>query len=302
MVLALVAAAAQGCLPLLLGSAKTMPPGDLSLALAGSGRTSRVPAGIEHAGPAAGIVEFRGGLPPGRLEAGWTIQVPWNMMWDLKGQLLEEALWWPAVAARLSLGLVQPSYGGELLATRTLGPVAVTLMGGRSRLYERLWRTNRGPFSVESESMVKSVWAWGGGADWRISPIHHVFLEAVVWNPDHEMETAKTGKVYGVRESPGVAVTAGLRIRWHLEPARAHDPGALTALRGFVLSDPTPDSFEVGQPGIYRATVLLDTRTRYVADGKPADATGLVRGRAVLIQGMAMPRPSTFLAHTIELQ
>lgn len=300
--LALAGLGLAGCLPLLIGNARTMSPGDLSLALAGSGRTTRLPAGIEQAGPAAGLVEFRGGLPPGRLEAGWTVQVPWTMMWDLKGQLLLEQPLVPALALRVDLGLVQPAYGAALLATKTFGPVMVTLTGGRSRIYERLWRTGKGPFTADSESYVKSVWAWGGGANWQISPIHHVFLEAVAWDPDHAKETPKSGRPWGVNESTSLAVTAGLRIRWHLAAPPARNAGSLTVLRGYVLTDPTSDAFEVGQPGIYRATVLLDTRTQYSADGKPAEASGLVRGRAVLIQGMAMPRPSTFLAHLIELQ
>lgn len=298
----LMAGALSGCLPLLLGSARTMSPGDVSLALAGSGRSASLPAGVTQAGPATGLVELRGGLPPGRLEAGFTLQIPWTMMWDFKVQVLEESLLLPAVAGRLELGLVQPDYGGELLVTKTAGPVGVTLMGGRNRTYERLWRTGTGSFSNTSESFVKSVWTLGAGLDYRWSALTHLFLEIVSWNPDNQKESPKTGPAFGVDERPSLAISAGARIGWHLAPRRAPDHGAVTALRGFVLDDPTADAFEVGQPGIFHATVLLDTQTQFIADGKPVDRSALVRGRAVLIQGLAMPRPSTFLAHVIELQ
>jgi len=301
-VLVLMAGGLSGCLPLLLGSARTMPPGDLSLALAGSGRSASLPAGVAQAGPATGLVELRGGLPPGRLEAGFTLQIPWTMMWDFKVQVLEESLLVPAVAGRLELGLVQPDYGGELLATKTAGPIALTVMGGRNRTYERLWRTGTGSFSDTSESYVKSVWTWGVGAEYLWSPLTRLFLELVAWNPDSQKESPKTGAPFGVNERPSLAVSAGVRFGWHLSPRRAPEQGAVTALRGYVLNDPTEDAFEVGQPGIFHATVLLDTQTRFIADGKPVDRSALARGRAVLIQGLAMPRPSTFLARVIELQ
>jgi hypothetical protein len=280
-----------------------MPPGDMSLAVAGAARPNPLPPGIVQAGPATGVVELRGGLPPGRLEAGWTLQIPWTMMWDLKGQLVEEGAFLPAVTARIELGLVQPDYGGALLVSKGVGPVTLTLMGGRSRTYERLWRDGRRPFSDQSESFIKSVWSWGAGADWEFSPSYHAFLEGVSWNPDGERESPKTGRPFGVTENANLTLAAGLRMRWHLAPPPApRDTGALTALRGYVLADPTADGFEVGQPGIYHATVLVDTRTQFVADGKPVDRALLARGRAVLIQGIAMPRPSTFLAHVVELQ
>ncbi len=309
-----LAFALSGCLPLLISSAKTLKPGELTLAVAGMGRTSRLPEGIEQAGPAVGVVEIRGGLPGDRLEAGFTLQAPWHMVWDFKFQALHETRIVPAVAAQAYLGLItQPTLGGALLATKTIGPVEVTGMGGMGRSNERLWRAGSGPFSSdESEKFTKDIYAWGGGVECHLSPVHSLFVNVTSWSAVHEDKLSRenltsspfqaivTANEFNVNEGPTFFFSAGIRLRWKLKSVKSTD--ALTVLRGYVLKSLDQDEFEVGQPGVYRATVLVDAHTRITADGAPAGQEKLAKGRAVLIHGISLPQPSTFLARTIELQ
>jgi hypothetical protein len=276
-------------------------PGDLALSVAAMGRTGSLPPGIAQAGSAAAIAEIRGGLPGEVMDTGFTVYAPWTVGWDLKCQLLHAGTWTPDIAVRADLGVLQPSFGGALLVSRSAGPVTLTLMAGRDRRSERLWRDGAGPNSLDSENYIKDVVAWGVGAECRVGEADDLFAGVVCWDPTTRSESPKTGQPFGADEGPTYAVTAGLRIRWRIVRPAAPKV-VLTALRGYVLTEPTPDRFEVGQPGIYRAVVLLDGYTQITADGKPAPRGDLVQGRAVLIQGIALPKPSTFLARTIELQ
>ncbi|MEK7477604.1 MAG: hypothetical protein AAB152_18435 [Candidatus Coatesbacteria bacterium] len=291
----------SGCLPLLLGNARVLHPGELALSVAGMGRTESLPAGVDQAGPAAAVAEVRGGLPGDIVDTGLTVYAPWTFGWDLKCQILHGGTWTPDVAVRADLGILQPSFGGALLVSRSAGPVTLTLMGGRDRRTERLWRSGKGANSLESENYVKDVVAWGVGLECAVGASDDLFAGVVCWDPTTRSESPKTGQPFGADEGRTWAVTAGLRIRWKVvRPAAPR--AALTALRGYVLTEPTPDGFEVGQPGIYRAVVLLDEYTKITSDGKPVPRGDLKQGRAVVIQGIALPKPSTFLARTIELQ
>jgi hypothetical protein len=291
----------SGCLPFLLGNAKVLRPGEMTLSMGAQGRTESLPAGVTQAGPAAAVVELRGGLPGDVMDAGFTVQAPWNLGWDLKLQVLRETTWVPAVAIRATLGVLQPSFGGSLLASKTLGKLTVTLMAGGDRTSERLWKNGGSPFSLDSENYVKDIGAWGVGAEYPVSNADDLFAGVVGWNPTTLSESPKTGLPFGVVEKPGFFFTAGLRVKWKIARP-APSKVTMTALRGYVLSDPGADRIEVGQPGIYRAIVLLDTYTKITADGKEVPRGELKQGRMVLIQGLALPQPSTFLARTIELE
>jgi len=264
------------------------------------GRTEDLPAGVRQAGPAAVIAELRGGLPGDIVDAGFTVQAPWNLDWDLKLQVSREAAWTPAVAVRADLGVLQPSFGAALLASKSAGPLTVTAMVGRDRRNERLWLNGSSPFALDSENMTKDVWAWGVEADYTVSGVHDLFAGVVSWNSTNETEAPRRTSAYGVHEGVTLFFTAGIRTRWKL--VRSAPKVVSTALRGYVLTDPAADRFEFGQPGIYRAAVLIDDYTKITADGKPAPRSELKQGRAVLIEGIALPQPSTFLARTIELQ
>lgn len=290
-----------GCLPLLLGTARVLHPGELSVSVGGMARTTSLPPGIAQPGPTAAVFEMRGGLPGEILDTGITVQAPWSAAWDLKCQVLHQERWYPDIAVRADLGVLQPSFGAALLVSRSAGPVTVTLMAGRDRRSERLWQVRSGPNSITFPNYVKDVQAWGVGAEYELDPDQDVFAGVVCWNPTTRTLNPNPRAPSGVNEEPTYAIMAGLRIRWRL--ARPPAPTAvLTALRGYVLSEPTPEQFEIGQPGIYRAVVLLDGETRITADGKPATYEDLKQGRAILVQGYALPRASTFLARTIELQ
>ena len=291
----------SGCLPILIGSAKTLKPGEFSLAFAGQGRGGRLPEGIERTGPATGIVEMRGGVPGERMEAGFTLQVPWHVVWDMKVSALAERRILPAVAAQVHMGLIfQPSYGASLLVTKTFGPFEITAMGGAGRTNERFWRSGSGPFSDNSENYIKDVYSTGGGIEYRLSPIHSILVNFISWRSASWHETAKDGRPFGVREEPACFLSAGIRVRWTVPPSKR--TGALVVLRGYILGPLEGDRFPVGQPGIYRATVLVDIYTRITRSDKPAGRESLMEKRAVLIQGIALPQPATFLARTIELQ
>lgn len=273
----------------------------MALGLGGMGRTSRIGPGLDQPGPAAGIVELRGGLAGGRLEAGYAVAVPWHMAWDLKVGLLREDGWIPATAVRADLGLFQPSFGGALLVTKTAGAWALTLLGETGRRNERVWTAGTGPYAETSENHVKRVLGAGGEIAAKVTPIHDVYVGVMYWTSRTEHEAARRGAEFGVVEGPSWFASGGLRLRWSI-PKPPPIAGPMTALRGFLLSEPDAERVEVGQPGIYRAVVLLDGRTRILFDGKPADRSEMTLGRAVLIQGVALPQASTFLARTIELQ
>lgn len=290
-----------GCLPLLIGSAKTLRPGEFTAAVAGTGRTSRLPENTEQVGPAAAIVEFRGGLPGDRLEAGVTVQAPWNLAWDLKLQGLRESRFIPAVAAQVHLAVRQPGFGGTLLVTKTWGPFEITGTGGMGRSNERLWRTGHRPFSKLSESYEKNFYAWGGGVEYRLSQRYSVLANVTSWSSRTVAEFPEgDGSPFRVKEGPSYFASFGLRMRWRRTPKST--AAAVVILRGYVLTEVTDDQFEVGRPGVFRATVLLDHLTTITAFGDPMEPEELTRGRAILIHGLPLPQPSRFLARSIELQ
>ena len=300
LVLAFLAFLSTGCLPLLITSAKTMRPGDMSLTLAGTGRTQRITNGVKQAGPAAGIVELRGGLPFEGFEAGLALQIPWTMMTDIKYGLTRESMLLPATAIRGQIGVLQPSVGASFLVTKTFGAAELTGMAGISRLSERLWKEGSSPFSSRSENLQKDVYSWGAGMEWAASPIHRLFVCGVSTSSVNEREFAEETGVFGVEEGPCWFFSAGMRIVWRMPPFRKS--GALTALRGYMLSEFRNGSFDIGQPGVYRAVVMTDAYTQVTEDGKPVSMDKLTPNRAILIQGIPLPKPSTFLARTIELQ
>ncbi len=292
-----------GCLPLLLGSAKTLNPGDYSLAIAGMARTHTVPDSVKQTGTFNALIDLRGGLLEG-VESGLLLQVPSHVAWDLKGRILRESDGLvPAMALRAHLGIIQPSFGVSMLATKTFGRTAVTLMAGASRTNERLWREASGPFASESENFVKRPLELGCGAEYRLTSVHYLFCDAITWysDPDYQIETPKTGSPFGVTEKRNWFFAAGIRIRW-TPPPKPKPKAVSVALRGRVLKEPDAGQFEVGQPGIYSATVYVDAHTLILKEGKPVKLEELTQGRAVLIQGLPLPRPATFLARTIELQ
>jgi hypothetical protein len=291
----------SGCLPLPVGGAKTLKSGDLTLAFSGMGRTNSMPEDVKQAGPVAGVVEFRGGLPGDRLESGLVLQIPWHVAWDLKLMLVDEAPRWPALAVQGRLGIIQPEYGGSVLVSKTFGRIQLNLMGDVGRTYERLWRPGGGPFTDESEKYVKNVRGWGAGAEWKLSPVHRLFASLVSWDTTGGVEDPKTGLAFGINEGISYYMSAGLRVNWTIERDRGAKGGSI-ALRGYILKAVESNSFELGQPGVYRATVLIDSYTRIIRDGKPVGRESLEEKKAVLIQGITLPQPATFLARTIEIQ
>ncbi len=273
----------------------------MSLDVGGAGRTSSLPSGLAQPGPGAVMVAVRGGLAGGRLEAGYAVVVPWHMAWDLKLGLLREEGAIPAVAVRADLGLFQPSFGGALLVTKSVGPVSLTLIGEAGRRNERVWQTGTGPYAETSENLVKRV--LGAGAELAIAlpPLHEVYVNVTHHAAQTEHEAPRRGAEFKAEEGPSWFFGAGVRLTWSI-PKAPPTPGPLTALRGVILEVPGPEGMEVGQPGIYKATVLMDDNTKVLFDGKPVERAEMTQGRAVLIQGIALPKPSTFLARTIELQ
>lgn len=290
-----------GCLPIPVGSARILPAGEMSLGAGGLGRTGQLAPGIRQPGEGAGLLELRGGLAGGRLEAGWAIAVPWHMAWDLKLGLLREDGWIPAVAARADLGLFQPSFGGSVLVTKSAGRFALTLLGETGRRNERLWVSGSGPNAATSENRIMLVRGGGGELTATVSPACDLYADVTYWTTDTEHEAPKTGAAFKVTGGPSWFFGAGLRRHWTMSRAKV-TAGPMTALRGYILSEADPERVEVGQPGIYKAVVLLDAGTRILFDGKPVERSEMTVGRAVLIQGIALPKASTFLARTIELQ
>jgi len=291
----------SGCLPLPVGGAKTLKSGELTLAFSGMGRTSTMPENVTQVGPVAGVVELRGGLPGNRLESGLLLQIPWHVAWDLKLMLVDETSWSPAFAVQGRLGIIQPEYGGSFLMTKTFGRLQLTALGDVGRTYERLWRPDSDPFAGESEKYIKNVRGWGAGAEWKLSPVHALFASLVAWDTTGGVEDPKSGAAFGVDEGISYFMGAGLRVRWTIERDQ-ETKGSSVALRGYILKSVEADRFELGQPGVYHATVLIDAYTRIIRDGKPVGRDSLEERKAVLIQGITLPQPSTFLARTIEIQ
>jgi hypothetical protein len=292
----------SGCLPGLVGTARTLRPGEMSFAVGGMGRTHNLPDNVAQGGTASGMIELRGGLPIERADSALTFQAPWNASWDVRYQFADEDALVPAVAGQFTLGVVQPSLLAALAVTKSFGPVSLTGMASTGRVNEQLWRPGTGPFSGGSETLAKDVYAWGGGVEIEASPIHRIFADVVAWNNVNEQESpVRKGEAFGVNEGPTWFFAAGLRIAWK-QPPPVRPSGALTVLRGYLLQDFANNQFELGQPGLFRAAVLTDAFTRVVRDGKPASMKELKSGTPVLIQGIPLPQPSTFLARTIELQ
>jgi len=294
----------SGCLPLLLGSARTLQPGEFSVSVAGMDRSGRLSSTeYDRSGPGIGIVEIRGGLPGDRLDAGVTFQIPWNASWDLKYQVVRESRFVPAVAAQAWLGILsQPTFGGTVLTGKSFGPVEITASGGCARSSERIWPANDGYWSNEREHSMKALLSWGAAVEYRLSPAVSLATSVVAWQAVREYLVVEDElRPFDLELGPGFFVSAGVRLKWKW--ARRERPaGILTALRGYVLNELSDNEIEVGRPGVYRAKVLLDSGTKITADGAPAKREDLTEGRAVLIQGLSLPQPSTFLARTIELQ
>jgi len=292
----------SGCLPLLLGNARVLKPGELTVAAAGMGRTSSaVPSSVRQPG-VSGVVEIRGGLPGERMDAGLTAHAPWTATWDLKYMFRDEGPGFaPAVAARVKLGMIQPDYGGSLLVSRRFGPLELVASGGGGRSSERLWRPGASTLGNDSESFVKDYWVWGGGLGYRFASPWELFAEVVSLNPAKQREIPRLGaQAFGVTEKPSVFLAGGMRFTWVIPRRKRTEE--LVALRGHILTVDSRDRFEVGQPGIYRATVLADAYTRVLRMGKPGTLEDLAPGKPVLIQGIPLPKPSTFLARVIEIQ
>ncbi len=295
----------SGCLPFLLGTAETLRPGEYSLAVAGAGRSRDLPASIEQAGPAAAMVEIRGGLVRKGLEAGMTAQIPVHAVWDIKWQFLEQkGDFLPAIAFRFHLGAYQAdtgSLGGSLLATRNIGRVSLTAMTGFERTNERLWPQGASPFDSASVSFVKHPIAVGLGASLKLSSRFSLFIDTVSWDSKGQEEQGDEWEPLDVSEGRTWFFAGGLKLNWtrRLKPA---PQASLTALRGWVMKTPDDGRFEVGQPGIYTAIVYMDSATEILSGGVSADLSEIREGRAVLIQGLPLPRPAAFLARTIELQ
>ena len=291
----------SGCLPLLLGNARVLKTGELTISAAGMARTRAVPAEVRQPG-SSGVVEFRGGLPGDRMDAGLTIHAPWTATWDLKYMFRDEGEGFaPAVAARVRLGMIQPAYGGSLLVSRRFGPLELVASGGGGRSSERIWLPGATTLGNGSESFVKDYWAWGGGFSYNFASPWAFFAEAVYLSPAKQREIPRLGeKAFEVSEKPSVFLAGGMRFTIVI-PRQKRTEGII-ALRGHVLAVASRDRFEVGQPGVYRATVLVDAYTQVLRMGKPGTLDDLAPGKPVLIQGIPLPKPSTFLARVIEIQ
>ena len=292
----------SGCLPGLVNTARTLRPGEMTFAMGGMGRTGVLPDNVAQGGNASGMIELRGGLPFERADSAITLQLPWNASWDVRYQFISEDTFVPAVAGQFMLGAAQPALLASLAATKTFGKVSLTGLASTGHVNEQLWRPGSGPYSGESETLAKDVYAWGGGIEVEASPIHRLFAGLLAWNNAHEQEApARKDGEFHVDEGVSWFITAGLRIVWK-QPPPPRPAGALTVLRGYLLQEPANNRFELGQPGLFRAVVLTDAFTKAVRDGKTASLKELKAGIAVLVQGIPLPQPSTFLARTIELQ
>lgn len=75
-----------------------------------------------------------------------------------------------------------------------------------------------------------------------------------------------------------------------------------SALRGRVLGHLIAGRLEIGQPGIYSATIMIDSDTQILRGANFVGAEELVWGRGVLVKGIPLPEPATFRAWAIELQ
>src|SRR6185503_15967908 len=121
-----------------------------------------------------------------------------------------------------------------------------------------------------SENRIKRVRGGGGELSLTMSPAWDLYGDATCWTSETEHEAPRAGQPLGVVEGPGWFFGGGIRRHWTIH-APASTAGPTTALRGYVLSEPDPERVEVGQPGIYRAIVLLDADTRILFDGKPVE-------------------------------
>ncbi len=77
---------------------------------------------------------------------------------------------------------------------------------------------------------------------------------------------------------------------------------AASALRGRVLGHLIAGRLEIGQPGIYSATIMIDSETRILRGANSVGPEELVWGRGVLVKGIPLAEPATFRAWAIELQ
>lgn len=300
--LSVLALASSGCLPILLGGPKTLKPGEMTVSLAGMGRADNMPDQVKRAGSASGVVELRGGLME-RLDSAVTLHLPWAASWDMKYQVNAEHRWMPGTAIQLVLGAAQPSFIGMFIAGKSFGPVTATASVSAGRTNERLWRPGGTPFGTQSETLAKEVYSWGGAVEYEASSIHRFFLNAIAWNNVREQEVPIVeGNSFGVNEGVSWFFTAGLRVAWQAPQAVFKRDNSTTVLRGYLFTNPENGSMEIGQAGLFRATVLTDSFTRYTRDGKRVSASELQAGMPVLVQGILMPKPSTFLARSIEIQ
>jgi len=300
--MAVLALCASGCLPILLGGPRTLKPGDMTVALAGMGRSDHMSDSVKRGGSASGVVELRGGMAE-NLDSGVTFHLPWTASWDLKYQVNAEGQWTPGTALQVVLGAAQPSFTGILLAGKSFGALTVTASASAGRTNERLWRPGGTPFGTQSETLAKEIYSWGGALEYEASPIHRLFLNVIAWNNVAEQEVPIVeGNKFGVNEGVSWFISAGLRVAWQMPQTIIKRDNSTTVLRGYILSEPTNGSMEIGQVGLFRATVLTDSFTRYIRDGKRIPAGDLKSGMPVLVQGILMPKPSTFLARSIEVQ
>jgi hypothetical protein len=274
----------------------------MTITVAGMGRADHMPDRVKRAGSASGVVEIRGGLAE-NLDSAVTLHLPWTASWDMKYQLVPEREYTPATAIQVVLGAAQPSFMAILLAGKSFGPLTTTAAVSAGRTNERVWRPGGTPFGTQSETLAKEVYSWGGAVEYEASPIHRIFLNAICWNNVREQEVPIVeGNSFGVNEGISWFFSGGIRIAWQMPQAIFKRDNSTTVLRGYVLSDPANGSMEIGQPGLFKAVVLTDSFTRYVRDGKRISVSDLKAGMPVLVQGILMPKPSTFLARSIEVQ
>jgi len=300
--LLVLAVFSSGCLPILLAGPNTLKPGDMTISLAGMGRADHMPDQIKRAGSASGVIELRGGLAES-IDAAVTLHLPWTASWDMKYQINAERDWIPGTAIQLVLGAAQPSFSAILLAGKSFGRITTTAAVSAGRTNERLWRPGGTPFGTASETLAKEIYSWGGAIEYAASPIHRIFINAIAWNNVREQETPiVAGNSFGVNEGISWFFSAGLRLSWQMPQTVQQRATSPTVLRGYILAEPGNGSLEIGQIGLFRATVLTDSFTRYIRDGKRITAGELAYGMPVLVQGIPMPKPSTFLARSIEVQ
>ena len=207
-----------------------------------------------------------------------------------------------SVAVRADLGILQPSFGVALLTSKTDGALTLTAMVAHSRRSEHVWRKGGRPLGDDTEIIAANVFSWGGGAEFRVAPHGEVFVGVVAQTPSQQHESPRDSAAFAIAERSSWFVSAGYAVHWTMARPPRQVLGTMTTLRGIVLADPESDRFEVGEPGIYRAMVFLDASTRFVSGGNDVPRAELKQGRIVLVQGLALPHPSTFLARTIELQ